>query len=375
MSTLRLFARQRGMSLIEVMVAMAIGLIGCVIVFQMFSISEARKRTIGAGSDMDIAGRLGMMTLERDLQLGGYGFGAAASPAATNDGPAMGCAVSAFDNNRPGGSQDFTFTLAPVVITNGAGGAPDTIAVLKGSSTFVAVPRIIDQTTNTTKRIKADTGGRTGIQKGDVVVAVNSSGGFTCAMFQITDDSNPDQLTFDHLDTASRFNKSNGLGFALAGEGRLLDLGPSPSMTVWSVQNNRLTSTNNLVWTDANADGANDVSEAADLVINLQAQYGIDADNNGMIASTEWTTAAPADWTRLLAVRFALLTRSQEFSRDPVTAAAPLWSGGTFTMTNVDGTADSNPTGANAPNNWRNYRYNVFEAVVPLRNTIIGKQL
>jgi type IV pilus assembly protein PilW len=44
-------------------------------------------------------------------------------------------------------------------------------------------------------------------------------------------------------------------------------------------------------------------------------------------------------------------------------------------MTNVDGTADSDPTGANAVNNWRNYRYNVYEAVVPLRNTIIGRQL
>jgi type IV pilus assembly protein PilW len=42
-------------------------------------------------------------------------------------------------------------------------------------------------------------------------------------------------------------------------------------------------------------------------------------------------------------------------------------------MTNVDGSADSDP--ANDPNNWRHYRYNVFEAVVPLRNVIIGKQL
>jgi type IV pilus assembly protein PilW len=141
------------------------------------------------------------------------------------------------------------------------------------------------------------------------------------------------------------------------------------------VQNNRLISMNNLRWTDANGDGANDSAEAADLVINLQAQYGVDADGNGMIASTEWTTTAPADWTRLLAVRFALLTRSQEWDRNAVTTTVPLWSGGNFVMTNVDGTADSNPTGAAAVNNWRNYRYNVFETVVPIRNTIIGRQL
>jgi type IV pilus assembly protein PilW len=80
----------------------------------------------------------------------------------------------------------------------------------------------------------------------------------------------------------------------------------------------------------------------------------------------------PADWTRLLAVRFALLARSTQFETLQVTATAPRWSAGSFTMRNIDNTADDNPAGVN---NWRNYRYNVFEAVVPLRNTIIGRQL
>jgi len=46
-------------------------------------------------------------------------------------------------------------------------------------------------------------------------------------------------------------------------------------------------------------------------------------------------------------------------------------------MTNVDGTPDSDPGDATKGdvNNWRNYRYNVFEAVVPLRNALIGRQL
>jgi len=36
-------------------------------------------------------------------------------------------------------------------------------------------------------------------------------------------------------------------------------------------------------------------------------------------------------------------------------------------MTNVDGSADSNPGDAN---DWRHYRYRVYQAVVPLRNVI-----
>ena len=117
---------QRGMSLIEILVGVAIGLIGCVVIFQMFSISEARKRTIASGSDMDISGRLGLMTLERDLQLAGFGFGSAAAPFATAAGPALGCTVTAYDSLR-GGTQDFSYVLTPVQIADGAAGAPDKI--------------------------------------------------------------------------------------------------------------------------------------------------------------------------------------------------------------------------------------------------------
>lgn len=375
--------RQRGMSLVEVMVAVVIGLIGCIVIFQMYSVAEARKRSVSSGSDMDIAGRLGLMTLERDVQQAGYGYGVAASATATLAGPALGCTVTAYDSARA--TPDFTYVFTPVQIVDGAAGAPDTIAVLKGSSNFLSVGKVVDTGTATTTRVRADTGGRTGIQRGDLVITINTVGGVACGMFEITNDTNPDQLTFDHAPGAyldaglnnktARFNKAGGIAFALAGEGRMYSLGTSPARNVWSVANNRLVVANDLMWTDADADAANDQREATDLVINLQAQYGVDADNNGMIASGEWTNAVPADWTRLLAVRFALLTRSQQFERDQVTTAVPQWSAGAFTMLNVDGTADSNPTGGNAPNNWRNYRYNVFEAVVPLRNTILGRQL
>ena len=48
---------------------------------------------------------------------------------------------------------------------------------------------------------------------------------------------------------------------------------------------------------------------------------------------------------------------------------APKWASGYFTMTNVDGTADTSPNDAN---DWRHYRYRVYEKVIPLRNTIWG---
>ena len=94
--------RQRGMSLIEIMVGVLIGLIGCVLIFQVYGVAESRKRSVSSGSDMDISGRLGLMTLERDIQLAGFGFGTGASSTA-GVGGVLGCTVTAFDNTRAGG--------------------------------------------------------------------------------------------------------------------------------------------------------------------------------------------------------------------------------------------------------------------------------
>ena len=92
----------------------------------------------------------------------------------------------------------------------------------------------------------------------------------------------------------------------------------------------------------------------------------------------------------MLAVRFAVLARSQQYEAPVLvggvatcqaTTALPFWandpgltartindgSGHKFTLFNVDGTTDSSPANAN---DWRCYRYRVYEATVPLRNML-----
>jgi len=87
----------------------------------------------------------------------------------------------------------------------------------------------------------------------------------------------------------------------------------------------------------------------------------------------------------VLAIRVGLLVRGRQFERNrdsdstvvanPVTPAVPTWAGSgvgsDFVMTNVDGTPDAPATAG--PNNWRYYRYRVYERVIPLRNMIWGK--
>ena len=96
--------------------------------------------------------------------------------------------------------------------------------------------------------------------------------------------------------------------------------------------------------------------QIAEGVVNLKAEYGIEATPTAPIAPAEWTAAAPADWRRLLAIRVAVLVRSRQYERtgDPAasgvravtpTATNPYYFGDSvgnkFLMTNVDGTADT----------------------------------
>jgi type IV pilus assembly protein PilW len=63
-----------GFSLIEVMVGMVIALLGTIIIFQVFSISEGVKRTTTSGGDALQNGAAALSALENSLKNAGYGF-------------------------------------------------------------------------------------------------------------------------------------------------------------------------------------------------------------------------------------------------------------------------------------------------------------
>jgi len=137
---------ERGFTLVEVMVGMLIGLIGIIVIFQVLQLTESRKRTTTAGSDAQIAGSIAMFSLERDLKLGGFGFGAAASASA---GSLMGCNVNVYDSLNP--AANFPLRLTPVQIDDGLAGAPDSITVLWGSSLTFSNFETFTTTTDTSK--------------------------------------------------------------------------------------------------------------------------------------------------------------------------------------------------------------------------------
>ncbi len=358
----------RGFSLVELMVAVLIGLIGTVVIFQVFAVFEGQKRTATGAGDAQQNGLLALTSLERDARMAGYGI---------NYLPLVGCTVSAYDST---GTRSFTFSLVPVSMTDGASGAPDTVTFAYGTSGMLIQPGKLTLSSAAGVSTSA-VDSVYGFLQGDLIIIGNSgaSPATNCTMRQITAvppaTATPNTLNHDSGAGATmRYNNPAGLGVAYPAwdqtvmtGGRVFTFGAAPPANppvttvpvvgTYSVVSNQLNFQN--VITDTAA------TPIVDGIVQLQAQYGYDTNNDGTIQSGEWQTTAPAVWSRVLAMRIAVLARSPQPEKpDPTTfvcnttTATPTWSGG-----NIDPSV-TNPT------DWQCYRYRVFETQVPVRNLI-----
>jgi type IV pilus assembly protein PilW len=124
---------QRGLSLVEMMVAMTISLIGMIVIFQVFEVSEGIKRTTTSGGDAQQNGVIALYSMDRDVRNAGMGF---------NDVAQAGCNIIGYDKTRV--PPDFpvpgaTLMLVPVRIVPGADArTPDQVVVMYGSQTHSA---------------------------------------------------------------------------------------------------------------------------------------------------------------------------------------------------------------------------------------------
>ncbi len=373
---------QQGFTLTEILVAMVIALIGIIMMFQIMENSEARKRTTGAGSDAQTSGAIAMYAFERDLRPAGNGFGGVA-PAS------LGCTVTAYDAGR---AANFNFPLLPIQIVDGTDGAPDQVISLYGGAEVASLSLSFNASTVTSKSLDSNGGSsRGGLMLGDVMLVVS---GASCGLIEITDNTHSDARTINHgqgtyprhypaakVNIASdndyeyvsapapttnptvRYNAA--AGYHVTTSGTLFNLGRRdlPRRNIWQITNGNLTVTDDF-------HNGPELS-IGDGIVNLQAQYGLSTSS-----PPTWQETAPANWASVIAIRVALLARSQQYEKENVNTNAdgsdkvPSWSGGAFTMTNADGTPDTTP---DSPNNWRRYRYRVYETTVPLRNSLWGQ--
>lgn len=359
--------RSLGFSLIEIMVGLVLGLASMLAIYQLYATSEGRRRTIVSISEAQTAGSMALFLIERDIRSAGLGF-------AGIDASHLNCSVKAYNSKRS--TAAFDFPLLPVRIADGR------IWVLTGSSSnMFAGARYVGSSGGEFKMERSNAG----FQAGDVILGTSDSFTDNCLLMEVTAGADPTSATAAanknqvHRKTGSyqdfyqgkevESTRNGGANTGLLdssktslGEGMLYSLGPEPTLTVWSLDDKRqLTRYNHLDETETGK-----VAVAQD-IFQLQAEYGYDANANGAIdEEAEWTASLSPNttrWEQVLAVRIAILMRIPHYEKDKVTNSAPHWANGTkqFSMGSED--------------EWKHYRYRVYESIVPLRNTLWGQQL
>jgi type IV pilus assembly protein PilW len=329
---------------------MVIALLGTIIIFQVFAVSEDIKRTSTSGGDAQQSGLLALFSIERDARMAGFGI---------NYTSLLGCRVIAYDAGPP--ARDFDFLLVAAQITDGAGGAPDSVRFVYGNSNLLLAPAKLTLASDVASVVhRVDNA--YGYLIGDLMIAAEVGGAKDCSMRQIGALPGATVL-LDHSN--GRYNKAGGLtvdyvvwdNTSQTG-GRLFDFGAAPTVATYAVLAGQLTYQNLIADTAATA--------IADGIVQLQAEYGKDTDGDGDLDLWEATMPVPptaTDWARVIAMRMAVVARSAQPERPSVaggpcdtTTAAPTWTAGA-----IDLTADPN---------WQCFRYRVFETMVPFRNLI-----
>ena len=160
-----------GFSLTEVMVGMVISLISIIIILQVFTNFEGQKRTTSNGSDAQSNAAFALYTVERDVRMAGYGF---------SDPSLLGCSLNMSFN---GSLITPAPKLAPITITQGVSGKPDTIAILSSAKDGWSVPaRIVTNHPPQAANFFLNT--TLGIAANDIMIAFEP--GKPCTVIQVT---------------------------------------------------------------------------------------------------------------------------------------------------------------------------------------------
>jgi len=361
-------AGQRGVTLIELMVGMLIGMLAILVISQVLLVSEGQKRTTTSGADAQVNGALSLFAIQRDIQAAGYGF--------TSTPGIVGCPLSArFNGAAPAG---FAATLAPVFITpeaaRPAGSVGDSIRILASSKTSYSVPTRVVPPGIAVNGQSVPVTAALGYVQGDLAVLA-TDGVQPCWLIQVT--GAPTATSVPRADDGAGWNTAGTPTQAYNDGSVLLNLGTLiDNRYEINVVNN--VSVLQLSSFDASNPGVRITRDIQADVVGLQAYYGRDTSGptDGIVDVYDTNTPANnADWLRVMSVRLLVVSRSGQYEKDIVTPADPSWDVGTTPPTTGAAACGASQcvtidVGAGAVGDVpaKHYRYKVFETIVPMRN-------
>lgn len=370
-----------GFSLIELLVAIVIGLLGSLAIMQIYVGSETGKRATGSLSEAQSGGIVALYAIERDLQQAGLGF---------LNLNTLGCNLrsnlaSALTNRF---LQPFSIVPAGAAIGNPTNlwGIPpgdadsDMLVIAAGDgSALIQGTRLSLAVAAAETSVRLDNA--RGIQAGDFLLL--GEAGQDCTLARVTAPPTASgDVTLDFA-TAAAYSLD-----AVA-----MHLGRAPSLIIYAVRNGALTRCDFMTTDCANATLTNNPAvwtPIANDVVALVAQYGVDTSTPSDLTADAYCktrvpaggncpvpdtglTAAPGnlpllqparacDWARIPLVQLAVVTRSGQFEKDMVSPAAlQLW---------PDSAVAPTTSGPVWPVADQHFRYRVARSAVALRNVI-----
>lgn len=353
------FRKDRGFSLTEILVGMAIGMLGILVIMQVYVTSESQKRTTSTGSDAQTNGTIALYTVERDVRMAGYGFTSAQLSCSNfrtyyDDGSSSGPIAGA--------------STAPLLITDGGTGS-DSITMQYSTSMSGAISTTL-RSTMPQPSSELNVNSTYGCAINDLVII---SQGSDCTLMQLTQVQDT-ALKLQHnpggapsYNPPASYQSDNNwpaytTGATVSCIGRFTSRTYAVNSSSLQVRDFTSATFTPLVWD----------------IVNMQAQYGVapagsQQVNEWVNATGSWAAPSAADIARIKAVRIAIVARSGLLEKNNVTTSC----------TTIGGTANSGPcawedTAAypapaidlSGDPYWQRYRYKVFETIIPLRNVI-----
>ncbi len=385
---------QRGVTLIELMVAVIIGLVVTLAVTSLLIFSESSKRTTTATNDMGQTGAYAAYVLDRAVRGAGSGFTQSWSLAG-----AFGCRLNATLPGTPnlprgtafpapfataflgGASGSANLRVAPVLIGKSQSDAgSDVLVVMGGTASSGDVPRLILSSGKSSNILRLDS--TTGLAEGDLGL-VSASGTTDCLLEQVhastafADTSGNDALPLGGTYYTASGSTTSLATLAASGSAYFTPLGNvnagNTQFQMFGVGSN-----NTLYSYDLLMSNGTDASQAiADGVAEMHALYGLDTNADGVLdtwvdpgaAGYDIATlmATPAKARQVVAVRIALVLRSANYEKENANGELP----SPASLTLFKDLATSLQQTISFSTSEQHFRHRVVESTIPLRNVLL----
>ncbi|KPF50283.1 hypothetical protein IP87_09820 [beta proteobacterium AAP121] len=391
--------RATGFTLVELMVALTIGLVLALAISLSMLTMGRQFRVVGSTSAAQVNAQLALSLIDSAGRTAGAGLFNNGQPVCMGFNAAYGGAVKS--DGAP---------LLPARITDGGSGSASDSLVFSASSAVgpLSGMPVMDAMASSAADIVVTDGGL--IAANDLaIVGVPGSASVPCTLFQVTSTPSsgvscggnanqcktlPRAAGGNYNPAAGTFANEPRYGFADAspvfGPAVVMGLGTTFRQQAFAVMCETLVEYNAFVDSPACSTGPLNFSGGANALVTdivlLQAQYGISADTSSdvvtnwvdakTVGSIDWSSPNSAQVGRIKALRIVIVSRSKEPAGEEVTPASCTNDAGVVNVGPcsfndaeapvIDLSATSTPNGAS----WRRYRYRVQQAVIPLRNVI-----